>query len=97
MSYMRDTLELSYSTIHTFTSAVIHFFEINDVTLNKRKINKFRGENVAKFEYRGYSTAEIASLLSVCDERGKAAVLMMVSTGIRVGALPDIKLKHLKR
>lgn len=97
MNYMRETLELSFSTIHTFTSAVIHFFEINDVALNKRKINKFRGENVAKFEYRGYSTTEIASLLSVCDERGKAAVLMMASTGMRVGALPEIKLKHLKR
>ena len=35
--------------------------------------------------------------MSVCDERGKVAVLLMASTGMRVGALQDIKLKHLKR
>ena len=40
---------------------------------------------------------EISSLLSLCDERGKAIVLLMVSTGMRVGALPSIKLRHLTR
>jgi integrase len=94
---MRENLKLSFSTIHTFTASIIHFFEINDVVLNKKKINKFRGEHVAKFEYRGYTIDEISTLLSVCDERGKAAVLLMASTGIRVGSLHNIKLKHLKR
>jgi|tagenome__1003787_1003787.scaffolds.fasta_scaffold20983234_8 integrase len=95
--YMKDTLDLSFSTINTFTASVFHFFEINDVILNKRKINKFKGEYVTKFEFRSYSIEEISNLLSVCDERGKVAVLLMASTGMRVGALPDIKLKHLKR
>ncbi len=36
-------------------------------------------------------------LLSVCDERLKMMVLLMSSTGMRVGALPNIKLKHLQR
>ena len=33
--YMKDTLDLSFSTINTFTASVFHFFEINDVILNK--------------------------------------------------------------
>jgi integrase len=94
---MKETLGLSFSTINTFTASVFHFFEINDVILNKRKINKFKGEYVNKFDFRSYFTDEISNLLSVCDKRGKVAVLLMASTGMRVGALQDIKLKHLKR
>jgi hypothetical protein len=67
------------------------------VILNKRKINKFKGEYVTQFDFRSYSTDEISNFLSVCDERGKVAVLLMASTGMGVGALQDIKLKHLKR
>ena len=64
--------------------------------LNKKKIQRLKGDNVSKFEYRNYTADEITKLLSICDDRGKAAVLLMASTGMRVGALPDLKLKHLK-
>jgi integrase len=95
--HMKETLCLSFSTINTFTASVFHFFEMNDVILNKRKINKFKGEDETKVEFRSYSTEEISKLLSVCDKRGKVEVLLMASTGMRVGALPEIMLKHLKR
>lgn len=35
--------------------------------------------------------------MSLSDERGKAVELLMASTGTRVGALRDLKFKHLKR
>ncbi len=38
----------------------------------------------------------ISILLSAADERGKVMILLMASTGMRVSALQDIKLKHLK-
>ena len=74
-----------------------HFFFINDVMINRKKLSKFLGEQENKYEYRSYTLDEISSLLSLCDERGKAIVLLMASTGMRVGALPSIKLKHLRR
>jgi integrase len=55
-----------------------------------------KGADVSKFEYRSYTADEITKLLSICDDRGKAAVLLMPSTGMRVEALTDLKLKHLK-
>ena len=94
---MKEKQGLSYSTIHSTLASIVHFFEINDVSINKRKLNKFKGENIAKFEYRSYTHEEINTILSWVDERGKASVLLMASTGMRVGALPDIKLKHLRR
>lgn len=88
---------LSYFTRQAFVSALNHFFTINDVSINKRKISRFVGEHTSKYEYRSYTPSEIASLLSILDERGKVAVLLMASTGMRIGALRDIKLKHLKK
>ncbi len=86
---MKEKQGLSYSTLNVFVAAVLHFFEINDVVLNRRKIKKFRGDNVNKYEYKSYTHEEINSIVSLLDERGKAAVLLMASTGMRVGALQE--------
>ena len=87
----------SYSTASVHLAALYHFFSINDVVINRKKLSKFLGEQENKYEYRSYTIEEISSLHSLCDERGKAIVLLMASTGMRVGALPWLKLKHLKR
>lgn len=94
---LKENKDLSSSSIKTFLAALIHFFSINDITLNRRKIAKFIGDHENKFEYRSYTHDEISQLLDISDERGKAVILLMASTGMRVGALPQLKLKHLKR
>ncbi len=87
----------SYSTVMVHLAALHHFFYINDIMLNRKKLSNFLGEQENKYEYRSYTHEEISSLASLCDERGKAIVLLMASTGMRVGALPSLKLRHLKR
>ena len=87
----------SYSTVMVHLAALHHFFYINDIMLNRKKLSNFLGEQENKYEYQSYTHEEISSLASLCDERGKAIVLLMASTGMRVGALPSIKLRHLKR
>lgn len=94
---LKENKCLSSSSLNNFIAALVHFFSINDVVLNRKKISKFMGEHEHKFEYRSYTHDEIGQLLSVMDERGKAVVLLMASTGMRVGAIPTLKLKHLKR
>lgn len=88
---------MAYSTAVVHLAALYHFFSINDITINRKKLSKFVGEQENKYEYRSYTHDEISSLLSLCDERGKVIVLLMASTGMRVGALPGLKLKHLKK
>lgn len=88
---------MSYSTLSVHLAALYNFFSINDITLNRNKLSKFVGEQENKYEYRSYTHDEISRLLSLCDERGKVIVLLLASTGLRIGALPGIKLKHLKR
>jgi hypothetical protein len=65
----------SYSTMSVHVAALYHFFSINDLTLNRKKLSKFVGEQENKYEYRSYTQVEISRLLSLCDERGKARLL----------------------
>jgi integrase len=44
---------------------------------------------------RAYTTEEILRLLEFCDERQRAIVLLMASTGVRLGSLPLLHLRHL--
>jgi integrase len=97
LTQMKEERNLSYSTLNVFFCSIAHFYEMNDVVLNKRKIKKFMGENITKYEYKSYTTEMISALLDAADDRGRVMVLLMASTGMRVGALQDIKLKHLKR
>lgn len=45
---------------------------------------------------RSHTYEEIGKMLEVADERMRAVILILASTGIRVGALPFIKLRNLK-
>lgn len=65
---MKDA-ELSFSSINLAITAISHFFDINDVIINKKKIGRFKGENINKFEYRAYTTDEISTLLTSLNER----------------------------
>jgi hypothetical protein len=46
--YLRQKKHLSASTIKVYVSAVIHFYPMNDVTLNRKKIVMYVGEYINK-------------------------------------------------
>jgi integrase len=46
---------------------------------------------------RPYTHEEIAKMLEKTDQRGKVAVLLMSSAGLRVGALSTLKLRNLQK
>jgi integrase len=88
--------KLSYSSINTRVSAVYHFYCMNDVLLNRQKINKYKGEFRTVVKDRAYTREEIHKLLDNADLRMKICILLMASGGLRLGAIPSIKLKHLE-
>jgi integrase len=85
-----------YSTIHNYAAAVLAFYKINDVILNITKISKFIPVQKKVKKDRAYSHEEIARLLEIADERVRAMILLLASSGIRVGALPLLKLRNLE-
>lgn len=65
---------------------------MNDITLNRKKISRFLGKQSMKVERgKSYSKEQITKILTVCDERTRTIVLLLASTGVRVGALPELK------
>ncbi len=88
--------ELSLNSIKTYLKGIQSFLEFNDIILNWKKIAKYYPEEVSN-SLRAYTKEEIAKILSVADLRDRCLVLLMASTGIRVGAIKALKMKHLKK
>jgi len=88
--------KLSYNSISTRLNAIYHFYDMNDVFLNKKKIKMFKGEYIRKVVDRAYTHEEIKKILDVSDLRAKTIVLLMAS-GIRIGGLPDIRIRNLEK
>jgi integrase len=70
---------------------------INDVTtLNWKKIKSYFAEHEKTAEDRPYTHSEIQTLLQHSSLRNCAMILLMASAGLRVGALPLLRIKDLE-
>jgi len=87
---------LAYNSVSLALYAIFHFYEMNDIALNKKKINMFKGE-FKKVSDRAYTHEEIKKILDISDLRMKSIVLLMASSGIRIGSIPLLKLKNLEK
>lgn len=88
--------EKSYSAIQNYVSAVIAFYKINDIMLNVNKISRFMTQQRKSNKDRAYQHDEIGKLLSVSDERMRAIILLLDSSGMRIGAIPALRLRNLE-
>jgi site-specific recombinase XerD len=95
--YLRNERKVSPLTIHVHIAALKHFFEMNDfVGMNWKKISKYMGEFYTVAEDRPYSREEIGQLVSAAHSlRDKAIILLLSSSGLRVGGLLKLQLKDL--
>ena len=87
----------SYSAIHNYISAVIKFYTINDVVLNSSKIYRFMPDNRKSNKDKAYDPEDILKLVDTADQRMKAVILLLSSTGMRIGAIPGLRLRNLER
>jgi integrase len=87
----KSHMSLRYATRSQYLAAIMTFYDLNEVILNKKRIYRYLGEEEKPIENRGYATQEIAKMLEVCDERVKALILFLASTGVRIRAIVDIK------
>ena len=86
----------SHSACNVLFCVIKHFYIMNNILINKERVSKFLGESGRKNKYRPYTHEEIKKILDVADLRMKSVILLMASTGIRVGQIPELKLKHLQ-
>lgn len=85
---------LSVNSIKYYVSGIQSFLEFHEITLPWKKIAKFYPDDVTN-SYRGYTKEEIARLLSLSDLRDRCIILLMASSGVRVGAIPSLRVSSL--
>jgi len=89
--------KLSTNSINTMLCAIYHLYEMNDLVLNKKKINMFIGEPTLKIVDRPYTYEEIQKILNISDLRMKVVIGLMFSAGLRIGSLTQLKLRNLEK
>jgi integrase len=82
--------------ISNYTRAIIAFCKINDIVLNTSKISRFMPSPVKSKKTFAYSHEQIQKMLDIADERMRAVILILSSTGIRIGALPSLSFGSLE-
>ena len=90
----------SHKTITMHCAAVFYFFSMNDVVLNRRKIMRFvPPEESSQNNDNAYSVEEINQIIQQgCgDVRSKVIVLLMAATGMRLGAIPGLRVGDLQK
>ena len=88
--------EISVNSIRLYAKGIKSFFDEHEIILPWKKIARYYPEDVTN-EYRSYTRDEISKLLSVADLRDRSIILLTASSGIRVGAIPGLTLKSMKK
>jgi integrase len=88
---------LAPKSIGLYVAAIHKFYDMNDIiTLNWKKIHSFEPEPESRSEDRPYTHREIAALLTKASPRDRAIILLIASSGMRVGAIPYLQIRDLQ-
>jgi integrase len=82
----------SWGAIHNYVAMILAFYKINDIVLNTTKISHFMPEQRKVKKDRGYTHEEISKMLQFADERTRVIILLLASTGMRIGAISSLKM-----
>jgi len=89
--------KISPNTLPSEANAIKTFLESNDIDLNWRKIKRLYPAPVKRSGSSAYSTENIKKMLDVSPQmRNKAIIHFLASSGVRIGSLPELKLKHIR-
>lgn len=87
---------VSPNAINLPIAAVKAFLDCNDVELRWSKINRLKPARVKKTGGEAWLTSEVSKMLTFTTEvRTKTLIHFLASSGIRIGALEDIQMRHI--
>jgi integrase len=87
----------SYSRQNGYICAIKAYCEAYDIEgINWLKVWKYTSEAVTPHNDKPYTREELTKMLSKANARARAIILLMMSSGMRIGALEGLKRKHLE-
>lgn len=94
LMYLRK--RLSPNSIPAIIAALELFFSMNDKNIQFKKIRRMVPTATKKSGHAAWSTTDIQKILqNTVSKRDRAFVHLIASTGCRIGALQELKLKHI--
>jgi integrase/recombinase XerD len=88
---------VSPNSVSSFMKPIKLFLEINDVELSWKKIARLYPQKVKPSGDSAWQTEDIKKMLdSTTSLKNKAIIHFLASSGVRVGALEDVRLRHLR-
>lgn len=99
ISYIMSLREsgIAYTNIKFLVAPIFTFYQLNDITLNRKKVSRYLGEYKRVAKDGAYTTEQIQTALQNADARMRMIILILSSTGCRVGALPALILGNLTK
>ncbi len=95
--YLKVDRKLSSNSVNLYVAAIAHFYQMNNVILNWKRLSKFKGKKRLKVEDKPYTKEQIQQLLDFADLRTKCIILLMSSAGLRRGAIPSLRVGDLEK
>jgi integrase len=87
----------SFRAIYNYVSAICKYYRRNRVSLDTKHIREYLPEFKKSKKDRSYEYEEIRRLLDIADERMRTVVLLLASTGMRIGAIPGLRLRNIEK
>jgi integrase len=94
--HMRDVEQIAPRSVTTYLAGVFKFYKKNHVILDEDDISDYLPAPRKANATRAYTRKEIADMLHGADERLAALILLLASTGMRIEAAADLRIKHLQ-
>jgi integrase len=86
----------SFGAIQNYISPIIKYYRTKRVSLDTKHIHGYLPEFRKSKKDRAYTYDEIHRLLDIADERVRVIILLLASTGMRVGAIPELRLRNIE-
>lgn len=87
---------ISPNSIPTKFCAIEPFFTMNDKVIDNKKLHKMFPAKIKRSGKDAYTTEDVQKMLSVAKTRRvRASLHFLASTGCRIGAITDLKMRNL--
>jgi integrase len=89
----------SYSTQNHAISAIQKLYQLNDMAagINWDNVRGYTSDDDTSRDDVPYTREELQTLVEHASPRTKAIILTMLSAGLRIGAVPSLRIKDLQR